>query len=53
MLQGIKAEYLKPVFPSLAVPSWHSLATGLYPENHGMTANYMYDRATEKVKGFI
>ncbi|GMT35821.1 hypothetical protein PFISCL1PPCAC_27118 [Pristionchus fissidentatus] len=45
---GVRADHLKPVFPTLTIPSWHSLATGLYTENHGMTANYMYDAATNK-----
>ncbi|GBM70215.1 hypothetical protein AVEN_60141-1 [Araneus ventricosus] len=32
---GVKAEYLEPVYPSLTYPNMNSFATGLYPENHG------------------
>ncbi|GMR62979.1 hypothetical protein PMAYCL1PPCAC_33174, partial [Pristionchus mayeri] len=46
---GVRAEHLKPVFPTLTIPSWHSLATGLYTESHGMTANYMFDPNTTRV----
>ena len=42
-LEGVKAEYLMPVFPSSAYPNWYSIATGLYPEYHGIVQNRMYD----------
>ncbi len=41
--QGVVAESLKPVFPSHTFPNMYSIATGLYPENHGLVANNMYD----------
>ncbi len=34
-----------PVFPSLTFPNHYSLATGLYPEHHGIVANTFYDPA--------
>ena len=41
--EGVKAEYMKPLFPSLSYPSWTTLVTGLYPGYHGIVANYFYD----------
>ena len=40
---GAIAEALSPVFPSLTFPSHYSIATGLYPEHHGIVANRFYD----------
>ncbi|KFM82403.1 Ectonucleotide pyrophosphatase/phosphodiesterase family member 6, partial [Stegodyphus mimosarum] len=40
---GVKAEYVTPVFPSNSYPNWYTIVTGLYPENHGIVQNYMYD----------
>ncbi len=34
---------LIPVFPSLTFPTHYSIATGLYPERHGIVANRFYD----------
>ena len=34
-----------PVYPSLTFPNHYSLATGLYPEHHGIVANTFYDPA--------
>ena len=34
---------LVPVFPSLTFPAHYSIATGLYPEHHGVVANRFYD----------
>ncbi len=41
--QGVRAEGMIPVFPSKTFPNFYSLATGLYPENHGIVGNTMYD----------
>ncbi|KAA3653567.1 MAG: alkaline phosphatase family protein [Calditrichaeota bacterium] len=41
--KGVKAERLIPVFPTLTFPNHYSIITGLYPENHGIVSNYMYD----------
>ncbi|KAK6766968.1 hypothetical protein RB195_026312 [Necator americanus] len=41
---GVHAEYLKSTFPTHSWPNWLSLTTGLYTENHGMTADYMWDK---------
>ncbi len=40
---GVSAERLVPPFPSLTFPSHYTMATGLYPENHGIISNTMYD----------
>jgi len=44
--QGVKAESMKVSFPSKTFPNHYTLATGLYPDNHGITNNtfYMPDR---------
>ncbi|EPX74219.1 nucleotide pyrophosphatase [Schizosaccharomyces octosporus yFS286] len=42
------APYMIPVFPSITFPNHYSLATGLYPENHGMVSNNFYDPITGK-----
>ncbi len=41
--QGVRAKSLKPVMPSHTFPNLYSIATGLYPENHGITANRVHD----------
>jgi predicted AlkP superfamily pyrophosphatase or phosphodiesterase len=40
---GAHVERLVPVFPSKTFPNHYSIATGLYPSNHGIIANNMYD----------
>ncbi|HSV89101.1 MAG TPA: ectonucleotide pyrophosphatase/phosphodiesterase [Bacteroidales bacterium] len=40
--QGVMVEYLKPVFPTKTFPNHYSMATGLYPDNHGIVANNFY-----------
>lgn len=42
---GVRAEALIPVFPSLTFPSHYSIATGLYPERHGIVGNRFFDPA--------
>ncbi len=37
--RGVRAEALLPVFPTLTFPNHYSIATGLYPQNHGIVAN--------------
>lgn len=41
--QGVRADFLKPVFPSKTFPNHYSLVTGLHPEKHGLVNNSMYD----------
>lgn len=41
--KGVHAAYMEPVFPSKTFPNHYSLITGLYPANHGIVNNSMYD----------
>ncbi len=40
---GVMADYLIPVFPTLTFTNHYSIVTGRYPENHGIISNTMYD----------
>ena len=44
--EGIRALSLKPVFPSSTFTNHITMMTGLYPENHGIIANYFADLNT-------
>jgi predicted AlkP superfamily pyrophosphatase or phosphodiesterase len=37
-----------PAFPSVTFPNFHTMATGLVPERHGIVAMHFYDRALER-----
>lgn len=37
--RGVRAERMIPVFPTLTFPNHYSIATGLYPANHGLIGN--------------
>ena len=39
---GIKAQSLKPVFPSLTFPNHYSIATGCYADDHKITGNQFF-----------
>ncbi|HEY8459822.1 MAG TPA: ectonucleotide pyrophosphatase/phosphodiesterase [Blastocatellia bacterium] len=41
--QGVRAKWMTPVYPSLTFPNHYSIATGLYPDKHGITGNNIYD----------
>jgi alkaline phosphatase D len=38
-----------PAYPSLTFPNHYTLATGLYPEHHGIVANSFYDPQRKEV----
>ncbi|XP_038130790.1 ectonucleotide pyrophosphatase/phosphodiesterase family member 2 isoform X1 [Cyprinodon tularosa] len=40
---GTHAPYMRPVYPTKTFPNLYSIATGLYPESHGIVGNSMYD----------
>ncbi|XP_013915869.1 PREDICTED: ectonucleotide pyrophosphatase/phosphodiesterase family member 1-like, partial [Thamnophis sirtalis] len=40
---GTYTRSLRPVYPSKTFPNHYSIATGLYPESHGLVDNKMYD----------
>ncbi len=41
--EGVRAEGLIPAFPSKTFPNHYTIVTGLYPEDHGLVSNTMYD----------
>ena len=45
---GVHAERMVPSFPSLTFPNHYTIATGLYPEHHGIVANNMTDATLGK-----
>uniref|UniRef100_UPI00398E6C12 autotaxin isoform X3 n=1 Tax=Pristiophorus japonicus TaxID=55135 RepID=UPI00398E6C12 len=40
---GTHAPYMRPVYPTKTFPNMYTLATGLYPESHGIVGNLMHD----------
>ena len=40
---GVKAKYIRNVFPTVTYPNHYTLITGLYPESHGIVHNRFYD----------
>ncbi len=42
--EGMRAERMRPVFPSNTFPNHVSLATGTYPDRHGILDNRFWDR---------
>ena len=40
---GLRAREMNPVMPSVTYPNHYTLATGLWPESHGIVSNSMYD----------
>src|SRR5690242_20070028 len=45
---GVRADALKPSFPTLTFPNHYTLVTGLYPDHHGIVDNRMIDPANGK-----
>lgn len=43
--EGISPLYMLPSFPSVTFPNHYTLATGLYPESHGIVGNTFWDPA--------
>ncbi len=41
-LKGVRADRLIPSFPTKTFPNHYTLATGLYPDNHGIINNNFY-----------
>jgi predicted AlkP superfamily pyrophosphatase or phosphodiesterase len=40
---GVKAEYLQSSYPTVTFPNHYSMATGWYPDRHGVVNNTFYD----------
>jgi arylsulfatase A-like enzyme len=47
--EGVRAGRLTPVYPSNTFPGHVSLATGTYPDRHGIVDNHFVDRARARV----
>lgn len=47
--EGVKAESVRPCFPTKTFPNHYSIATGLYPDNHGIVLNNFYDSTLDEV----
>ncbi|XP_071118759.1 uncharacterized protein [Haliotis cracherodii] len=45
---GVHAPYMRPVYPTYTFPNHYTIATGLYPESHGIIDNKMFDIAMNK-----
>jgi predicted AlkP superfamily pyrophosphatase or phosphodiesterase len=43
---GVRAQALKPAFPTLTFPNHYTIVTGLYPDHHGIVNNRFIDPAT-------
>jgi ectonucleotide pyrophosphatase/phosphodiesterase family protein 6 len=41
MSEGVHAKWVEPIFPSLSYPSWTTIATGQYPEEHNILGNFI------------
>ncbi|KAL5381420.1 hypothetical protein DPSP01_007134 [Paraphaeosphaeria sporulosa] len=46
--EGISPKYMRPSFPSVTFPNHFTLATGLYPEAHGVVGNTFWDEELQK-----
>jgi predicted AlkP superfamily pyrophosphatase or phosphodiesterase len=46
---GVRAKWLIPSFPTKTFPNHYTIATGLYPDNHGIIENNMYDAEFDAV----
>lgn len=45
--EGVSPKYMTPSFPSVTFPNHYTLATGLYPESHGIVGNTFWDPELE------
>lgn len=45
---GVKAQSLQPSYPSKTFPNHYSMATGLYPDHHGIVHNTFYDPVEDR-----
>ncbi|KAF2270588.1 Phosphodiest-domain-containing protein [Lojkania enalia] len=45
---GISPKYMLPSFPSVTFPNHYTMATGLYPEAHGVVGNSFWDPALQR-----
>lgn len=45
---GVRAQALRPAFPTLTFPNHYTIVTGLYPDHNGIVDNRMTDPVTGK-----
>jgi len=45
--RGVKAESIIPAYPSKTFPNHYTMATGLYPDHHGIVQNNFFDPELE------
>lgn len=50
---GVKAESINSSFPTKTFPNHYSMATGLYPDHHGIVLNSFYDPETDRTYGIF
>jgi predicted AlkP superfamily pyrophosphatase or phosphodiesterase len=48
MARGVRAEGLRPVFPTKTFPNHYSMVTGLYAERHGIVGNSMREPGDDR-----
>ncbi len=41
---GVQAKWMIPAFPTKTFPNHYTIATGLYPQNHGIVENSVFDK---------
>src|SRR5688572_3433535 len=41
--EGVRAKWMIPAFPTKTFPNHYTVVTGLYPQNHGVVDNNIYD----------
>lgn len=46
---GVRAQAMKPAFPTLTFPNHYTLVTGLTPDHHGIVNNRMRDPVSGKI----
>ena len=46
---GVRAKWMVPSFPTKTFPNHYTIATGLYPQNHGIVENNIYDSRFDKI----
>ncbi len=47
-MQGTRAQFMRPVYPTKTFPNHLSIVTGLLPSNHGVVDNHFCDKAREQ-----
>jgi len=45
-VNGVRAKFMTPAFPSLTFPNHYTIVTGLYPAHHGLVDNTYFDKAS-------